>query len=65
MIMLLSVLKSMGFHLKTWCSDPKNVMPTNKAHAFDKAAKKDVNQIRNVIQHRHGIDLISDQHYSN
>ena len=43
----------------------KNMIPTNKAHAFDKAAKKDVNQIRNVIQHRYGIDLISDQCYSN
>ena len=41
------------------------MIPTNKAHAFDKAAKKDVNQIRNIIQHRYGIDLISDQYYSN
>ena len=40
-------------------------MTTSKSHAFDKAVKKHVNEIRNIAQHRHEIDLISDQMFYN
>lgn len=40
------------------------MIPTRKAHTYDKAVKKDVNQIRNIIQHKHNIDILFDEYYS-